>query len=329
MCKILVLTKTTKLKNRRLVAETIASHLQTDHKDGFGYAIQGVSGVYGERTIAKEFKSRFGIEKLEVKDKIFVPTSNRFGTPSQNQGGAIFHGRTSTNNAGLDNCHPINKNAWSLIHNGVVSNHGPEYKALTSNDTEHLVEYLSTVGISGIEQHITGYYAIGAFDPHGNLHVIRDSIAPLMVAYNKTLDCFIYGTTERLIQDVSDELKWTIGPIEKVLDNVHLIYNVQGELIHNEAIKSRGFDEVESIYSERSLGYKIYDKNPSNNYGYEAWKEELSCADAGYTFKDWTGRVMTYAEFMACDEVTKLDCVVTRPDGTIVDGEDYYGERLA
>lgn len=334
MCKVLMLTNTEKLKNRKTVVESIAKHLLTDQRDGFGYAIQGAQGAYGERTIKDEFTSRIGNEKHEIKDAIFQPTYNRYGTIAKPVGGAIFHGRTSTNSLGLVNTHPIVKNNWSLIHNGVVTNHGPKYEKETSNDTEDLVHYLSTTGVSGIEEHITGYYAIGALDPMGNLHIIKDAVAPLFVCINKTLECFMFATTERLLTEVAKDCHWALGPLEEVRDNCHLIYDIKGKLIHNQDIKSRGYGFKESEYSKFSLGrdlrevgaYEGYDADVMwAKYKVDSERSEFK----GYKFFDWNDKELTYDEFIMLDVVTKADCFVYRPDGSLVEPEDYFSERIS
>lgn len=331
MCKILLLTNTEKIKNQKFITETIARHLINDHKDGFGYAIHGTKGIFGERSIKPNFESLFPVpETLKVSEPIFKPMANTFGTLSKGQGGAIFHGRTSTNDHGLANAHPIIKNNWTLIHNGVVTNHGEKYEKITTNDTEDLVHYLSTTGIEGIEQNITGYYAFGAFDPQGNLHIVRDSIAQLYVAINKTLNCSIFGTTEKLITDVAQSCHWKIGPIEAVKNDIHLIYNPQGVLIHNKDIVSRGYGQSESQWANQSLGYELdIDYKKPIIYDYES-HEEINESDLkGYTFFDWEGNPLTYKQFMMLDEVTKQDCFVYRPDNTIVDRNDYYIEKIS
>jgi len=197
---------------------------------------------------------------------------------------------------------------------------------------------LSTEGISGIEKNLTGYYAIGAIDPQLNLHVIRDSSASLYVACNTTLGCLIFGTTEELIENVAKDLKWKIDAIEQVKGNIHLIFNSKGDIISNNPINPRGWTTYESKWADRSLGYNLTEKyyeskewstlDNEDDY-YDLYKNEISNADASYKFYDWNGREMEYAEFMACDEMTKYDCTVTRADGTVVDPKDYYRERLA
>jgi len=115
MCKILVLTNTEKIKNIKTVSEVIASHLQDDQPDGYGYAFVGEKGLYGERTIAENFISHINKNKTLVPKDIINVTYNDFGTLSKPTGGAIFHGRTSTNVKGLLNTHPINKNTAKFI----------------------------------------------------------------------------------------------------------------------------------------------------------------------------------------------------------------------
>jgi predicted glutamine amidotransferase len=339
MCQILVLTRTLEIKNQDRVTRVIAAHLQATQQDGFGYAVLGKEGTYGERTTRDTFTSRLGKESLKVPSSIIELTWNSFGKPSQAFGAGIYHGRTSTNHKSITNTHPINKNGWSLIHNGVVTNVGPDYKKETTNDTEDIAHYLSTAGISSIEKYISGYYAVAAIDPKGNLHLFKDSMAKLFVAYNKTLNCYIFGTTEKLITEVSKELKWKIGPTEVVKDNIYLVYSPKGELMNISTIKPLGYSRRESELSEKSLGYKVYDSRESFGYynddfpytedSLEAYNEEIECMDASYTVKDWLNRPMTLEDFRKLDEVTKRDCKVIRGDGTLVDPEDYYTEKLA
>lgn len=343
MCKIFVMTNTDKVKHYKPMINTIAEHLQKAHLDGFGYAMVGPAGVFGERTTRDTFKTRLGTDSLKVSKSLIKESYNEFGIESKPIGAGIFHGRTSTNFKGLNNTHPINKNGWSLIHNGVVNNMGPTYSQITSNDTEHIVEYLSTTGIKGVEKYVSGYYAVGAIDKDNNLHVIKDSTASLYVAYNSTLDCTVFGTTEELIEDVAKDMKWNIGPIDVVKDNIHMIFNKKGDLISHNIIEPLGWTARESAYSNKSLGHSLNSKD--NDYYekyYDKYKEyedeqdsleqyraEVSNPGAGYKFWDWNHRELTLKEFQELDEVTKLDCLVIRPDGTVVDAEDYYTEKLA
>lgn len=366
MCKVLMLTKTDKMDMFSKAIRVISQELLGTEKDGFGYSVLGQKGIFGERTLREgPFFTR--IRKREhIIDFPFVEkTCNDFGKFSKPLGAGIFHGRTSTNDVNLLNTHPINKSGWTLIHNGVVTNRGPNYKQKTTNDTEHLLHYLSTVGISGIEEHITGYYAIGAIDPKGNLHVIKDSIAHLYVAKNLTLDCYMFGTSEYSMRTVCKAMDWDIGPVDKVADDTYLIFDKHGELTECRSFKSRGYQWEESQYSGKSLGYEL--ENERYNSIAEAFEnanlesfankkpvsygdvidmtkpdmeelrreselnflQECTYLDASYTIEDYNGRPVTVEEFRKMDDYTKLSCVVIRGDGTIVDPENYFTDRIA
>lgn len=359
MCQILILTKTDKVKDKKHLIETVAKHLQETQKDGFGYAMLGKQGVFGERTTNRSFKSRLNMVKYPILDSIIEQTYNDFGKNSNPVGGAVFHGRTSTNHVTLNNTHPISLNGMHLIHNGVVRDtNETKYIKTTTNDSEDLVHYLTTIGIKGIEQYLTGYYAVGALDKSGNLHVFKDGIANLYVTMNKTLECLMFGTTEDLITSVAKSMKHKIGNIEKVKDNVYMIFNPQGNMISNETITPKGYTDLEASYMSRSLGYEAdtnrdlhgYPDYKGHNYGLDdeddvlgwndrpyaeltndeaAYQAEIDSMDVSYTIIDWNGRKLELDEFRKLDEVTKRDCIVRRADGTIVDSEDYYTERIA
>lgn len=348
MCKVLIFTDLSKVKNIKKLANVSAKHLLETESDGFGYAVQGESGVFGERTIRENFYSRLGKSELFVKLPIFDKTYNAFGKQGTVIGGGMFHGRTSTNNVNLTNTHPIRRNGWTLIHNGVVTNKGPDYVKKTTNDTEDLVHYMSTTGIKGIEDHLSGYYAFGALDPEGNMHVVKDSVANLYVALIKQIGSLVFGTTEEIIEDVMNEMKWTIGPIERVKDDVHMIFKMNGELIHNEAIKPRGYERAESIYASKSLGtslhnwndkydYSGYDGNVSTSmtkddkyieHSYTNYFLELEEMDGSYTVFNMKGERIELSEFRSLSEYNKLQCTVVRGDGTVVDAEDYDTKKL-
>jgi predicted glutamine amidotransferase len=339
MCQVLMLTNTFKIKNMKKTANVIAGVLQETQRDGFGYAVLGKQGVFGERSIRPKFESRLDMDTLQVHGPMVEPTYNQFGVVSQSLGGAIFHGRTSTNHKTLINTHPINLNNWSLIHNGVVTDLGPDYIKTTTNDTEDILHHLIHGGISAIEKNISGYYAVGAIDPKGNLHVIKDSTARLFVAMNKTLDCLVFGTTEELIQSVSKKLKWVIGPIEVVKNDTYMIFDKHGELKQCNSFKPLGYTVNESAWMGKSLGYDDTEYSYPNKEvlrltdtaeeSIEAYREEIDHLDVSYTFKDWLGRSLSLEEFRNLDEVTKMDCLVIRADGTIVDALDYYTDKIA
>jgi hypothetical protein len=257
MCKIIAFTDTKKL-NLKKHLNNIGNQLLKLEADGFGYAIQSKTGVFGEKTIARSFRSR-----MNATNQVILPIVKRqyakFGNPGELSGPGIFHGRTSTNKLGLKNTHPMQRpdddGFWHLIHNGVVNNYGERYNKLTDNDSEDLLFHLMN-GIDQVEKHLSGYYAFAAIDPHGRLHVARDQWASLFIAWSPVYETHIIATTSTLILKLNKMLEAKIGPIDEIEDNIYLIFN-GNELIHQQDIKPRGYSHAESKHAERSLGYSI------------------------------------------------------------------------
>jgi hypothetical protein len=334
MCKIFVTTKTDRIQKLAKATETIARHLLEVEQDGFGYAVQGSRGAFGERTTRETFESRFEREHLVIKAPIFEETANTFGLFSKPFGAGIFHGRTSTNHKTLVNTHPMRRNEWTLIHNGVVTNHGPTYAKDTTNDSEDVVHFLSTDGIGAIEKHLSGYYAFAALDPKGRLHVGKDATARLFVANCETLGSLIFCTTEELMRDICKALKWKIGPVERVKDNIYLIFDVDGNLVEQTEIKPRGVSYRESRHSSLSLGYEMktisnyaetYEDTyqPASRYAVEEDKyydflAECSRVDESYEIYDLYMAPMSLAQFKRLDDIAKAECIIYRPDGSLM-----------
>lgn len=357
MCRVVMFTNFKKVKNNKAVVEYLGNELLKYEKDGFGYAIQGINGVYGEKFIGKtnEFETLWFNKTNQAfmpQEKFLINRKNQaFGKQSKANGGALFHGRTSTNKLGFKNTHPIAKHGWTLIHNGVVTDHGPKYPMITDNDTEHLVERLATGGIDSLSKNLTGYYAFGAFDPKGQLHIGRDSTARLFMAKIPELETLIFATTQDLIKDFCDTFEYERTIIETVKDDIYMIFDNNGNIVNTHFFESRGWDDYSSGYAKTSLAYLF------NNSGYEsdsttfdkgfkddpiAYDEDEAKAsyygylneierdlDASYTITDWNGAEITVAEFKALDETSQVQCLVIRPDGTVCDPEDYYNLRFA
>ena len=366
MCKVLVLTNTAKIKNPRTAIRVIASHVTRNDRDGFGYAIQGDKGVFGERTtVPKGFTPAF---KSEVLDLPFLrPIYNRFGQWGKLTGAGIFHGRTSTNDGTLRNTHPIVKHDWTLIHNGVVTNHGPGYERITTNDTEHLVHYMAHGGVDALARNLTGYYAAAAFSPDGALHVFRDDRATLHFGYISALDSFIIGTTAQLVRDICTEMQWSVSFVSPVNDCTYLVFK-DGKLASNTTFTPRGATDRENRYAHLSLKEtgsatattvtrSSYPAGPAasttvdllsvddaelseldgdlvlyNRHGYTddevSFLEEVSVMDAGYTVLDSREDVIATDDFFNMSADEQLACTVIRPDGTVADPADYSTERV-
>ena len=359
MCKIFTLTNGTKIKSWKKVTNLIARELQAYEQDGFGYSIQGDKGIFGERSIANTFRTSLDSPVLDF--PFLKKSYNRYGTSGKCTGAAMFHGRTSTNDKTLLNTHPIIKHDWNLIHNGVVTNTGDKYSMLTSNDTEHLVHYMANHGITGVEKNLTGYYAFTAIDPQGRLHVVKDSTANLFFAEISTIDSFVFATKKELIEDICKEMKWKHSVIEELKDNTYLIYE-NNVLVSQTDIKPKGRTSYEDGFASRSLGRELNDYN-YDTYGSEYFErptvvktptdiivrgkpapvtdmdletesmelflEEMeTLADHTYTFKSYQGYDLDINEFMLLDDEEKLNCIVIRPDGIVIDTLDYYNDKL-
>lgn len=263
MCLVLAFTNTKKL-NLKNSLNAIGNTLLKEEDDGFGYAIQGRDGAFGEKTIAKTFRTR--LAKLNhVQLPIIKHAYSSFGKPSELIGPGIFHGRTSTNKISLINTHPMQLDGWNLIHNGVVTDFGPNYVKQTANDSEDVLRRLidgvnKTNPMDDIERYLEGYYAFTAIDPQGRLHIARDSYATLYIAYSAKYETFIIGTTEALILKVSKIIDGKIGPIDEISEETYSIFN-GNELIHSQDFNSRGFTTRQSVFAEHSLGRALVPSN--------------------------------------------------------------------
>lgn len=335
MCRIMAFTNFGKIKHDNLKSRTefIGNMLlKTECKDGFGYTMLGEKGQFGERTVSSYFNSHLlnKIPPLKA-DFVYKDEQNTFGQVSKIAGGAIFHGRVSTNKRGLRNAHPINKRGWSLIHNGVVSHYGEKYEMTTDNDSEHVLENFSTGGIKAVSENLTGYYAFAAFDPEGNLHIARDNIAMLYVATIPRLETVVFATTRDLIEDFCDRFGYDYSPIQQFTHDTYLVFDKTGKMIKKEDFDSRGFTDYEAQWSETSLGrsldVKNYFESEFSDYktSHKLWLEEVKKADDTYTFVDaQSGKKLEFDDFKSMSEDDWYTLDIVRPDGTIVDYVDYH-----
>lgn len=328
MCKMMIFTNLSKVKHINKLTETIAHLVGETEVDGYGYAIQGVTNTFGERTTLSPQMFKVQIDKPLFDVKWVRQHFNRFGVKEKAKGAGLFHGRTSTNMKGLINTHPIVKSDWTLVHNGVVSNQGPEYKMVTDNDTEHVLHYMSTVGISGVEKHLTGYYAFAAFDPEGRLHVVKDATASLYVAHIPKLNSLVFSTKMNHISEVCDEMDWEHSVVSEMVDNTYLIFK-DNKIVHESTIAPRGRTHYEDSFASKSLGYELR----SDKYDYT--EDELSFleevkghADHTYKIFDYRGSEVSWDEFILLEDDDKLMCTIVRPDGTVCDPANYNEEKL-
>jgi hypothetical protein len=342
MCKIIVITNAAKLKIKT-DAKKIAAIMNASQRDGFGYAVQGKAGVFGERTTKPaSFTSRFGKPKNDL--PWVQATSETFGEISPIIGAAIFHGRTSTNEVSLINTHPLEKNDWHLIHNGVVNNVGEKYEMQSTNDSEHVLHYLSRDGLHGVAANLTGYYAVAAISPENRLHIFKDDTARLFSGYSKKLDSYIFGTSLDILDELCVDLKLGEIIFEPMLSNTSLVFE-GNTLLSTESFKPRGMGYAETKYSGQSLGYDVgHVSGSSSFYGsknkyqstvsplvqaanasdekLDAFYNEIDDADASYTFFNRTGELITQEEWEWLSPIAQSQCTIKRSDGTLVDIPD-------
>ncbi len=259
MCKVLALTNTKKIDLKKI--NDIGNMLMSFERDGFGYAIQGKSGVFGEKCVAKEFKSR-----LNVKNPLNLPflkeEYSRFGEVSAPSGPGIFHGRTSTNSKGIKNCHPMIRSNNYLIHNGVVTDHGADYEKFTDNDSEDVL-YRFLEGIPSVEKNLSGYYAFANIDDLGLLHIVRDSQATLHMGWSEKLDSYIIATTPEVLKKAAKILGTKVEVIDAIKDDVYVVFK-GNDILSYKDIKPRGRGYAEARWAGYSLGREIDDDSVGN-----------------------------------------------------------------
>jgi Glutamine amidotransferase domain len=337
MCKVVVFTNFSKVKDQDKATEAIGNILLKIERDGFGYAIQGSKGAYGERVACSSgFSSRFGVSSSKiVRLPIVEPRYNSFGEKTRATGPAIFHGRTSTNSKALVNVHPMQADGWNLIHNGVVTDHGPKYIKATQNDSEDVLHRLKQ-GIGEVEKHLSGYYAFAAIDPHGRLHLCRDTEATLYIAWIDSLDSYLITTTESLLESTCKALKVRPGPIEKVADNSYAIFELNN-VAYSQWIKPRGYGREEAGLASLSLGrelqtssawdligseesYRFNDSTMTDleQVDIEALITEMESLDDSYTIQTEDGLIIASEDYYRLDPISQDACTITREDGSIL-----------
>lgn len=303
MCLVVAFSNSKKLDIRKS-ANVIGPMLLEQEQDGFGYAVQGKKGQFGEKYVGENFRSRLKSMHLVVQLPLAKKEHQLFGDVAAPDGPAIFHGRTSTNHKGLLNCHPMQREGWSLIHNGVVTDHGPKYEKLTTNDSEDVLRHL-ILGMPSVAKNLSGYYAFAAIDPDGKLHVAKDDTARLFTAWSGVIESYIFGTTYELIADISKQLKLNVGPIDAVESNHYLVLD-GNEQVHHEVFVSRGWTQTESRHARASLGRSLDAMDKSESY--ETWQ-----GASVYTGK-------SYASTTSTETKTGDGASLFRDDDTELDG---------
>ena len=159
-------------------------------------------------------------------------------------------------------------------------------------------------GINQLVNNLTGYYAFGAFDPQGNLHVARDKIAWLFMAKVPELDTYIFATTRDLIEGFCENFELERSTIEEVKSDIYMVFNRKGELKSISNISSRGYDTYSQSLANKSLSYMETMFNETELAGEESkltddenfmlfLNEAEKHVDDTYEIIDWNGRTIT------------------------------------
>lgn len=255
MCKVLMLTNGSNVDIQKFLNSAAPVLTKTDD-DGFGWAAYGKSGVFGEKTlVTANFKTRAfdGTQSFLSRLPNAIRSYEQFGSKDDIVGPVLVHSRTSTNDVNIANTHPICRNDHYIIHNGVVENEGGEYAMLTTNDTEHIVHYLTTQGIEGVENNLSGYYAFGIIDPDGGLHVGKCDTAQLHVTFVSSVDSFMYATTTSIIEKICTEMDWHYEPIAIVADSSYVIH-AGNDVTYHQSINPIG---VRSSFQRSMMGKSL------------------------------------------------------------------------
>lgn len=270
MCKVMMFSNGKHLnKNIRRVTNKIAELITAVDDDGFGWlGVDTSKKVFGEKsTDPALFHSMMRVKSFSEMMNAMPRTKKhyaKFGdiVNAKLDGPLLYHGRTSTNDKTMRNTHPISRDGWHVIHNGVVTNHGTKYKKATTNDSEDLVYYMANEGIERLTSNLTGYYAAGLIDPAGRLHVIKDAIASLVCSYIPQIESYVFATTDDLIEDFCEAFKLNYEPINKVLDDTYLILE-GNDIVEFKEIKSAG---MYSRYEEEMMGTSLHYLNGNKSY---------------------------------------------------------------
>lgn len=346
MCKILILTESKNIKKLSSVINHVAIEITKSDDDGFGWSAMKKDGtIMGERSI--EDKPRFSLNKPRLNVPYIKKNYEKIGEYGKPSGPAIFHGRTSTNQLGLINTHPIERDGMYLVHNGVVENEGSDYKMKTNNDTEHLVHYLTTKGIEGIEKNLSGYFAFGAIDSKsGRLHVSKCDTASLYTTYIETIDSHVFATTRALIEDLCKKFEWLYMPIEAVQDFSYLVFErnncLENRTITFQGIKSRWVAESRSTSLHylggdytRSFAPIEAHKPVASDYGapfgteydLDGYIRKLN-NEANETWSYWLANVrVPFEDWKKLDIEAKISCDIIDEYGNPIEPDEFKNNK--
>lgn len=318
MCKIFIATNTSLLTDAQMLKliKATSGELTKGNDDGFGYSVATKDGFYGERftDIENMHFAQFGEVNPNlgpVDEYVFSEAaSNSFGVKAPHSGGLTLHARTSTNQLGLINTHPFVGERYSLIHNGIIENKGPEVTCQSGNDSEILLRLFEQGGIELLSQSAEGYYALGILDAHtGNTIVVRDSRASLYACWVAKLESYFFATTKEALKVALKSLKLK-SEIKECKTNSMLTFNREGTLteITSFTPRERSFGSLDA----KSLGTQHAEYVGSREYWYAGDDDAPSYREEhnAYSYADKNGNTISESDFEELSYAEQSMCSV-------------------
>lgn len=223
MCKLLGFSVSKQIEKDRLfkIIQT-SKELLKDQKDGFGYALSGgrIEGITSLRLTSGTLLGYRYQNPEEWGDIVNVPYSAK-GKISPCTAG-IFHGRTSTNDLGVNNTHPFVNEKLALVHNGIVEYSGEKREKIGTCDSEDLFNTFTIgKGWEELSKYYSGYAGLLILRPSGELTIYRDETPSIYVS--KVRGGIVVGTTAHDVTslaklfDESPNAPWLMKPDNAVV----------------------------------------------------------------------------------------------------------------
>jgi hypothetical protein len=215
MCRLVAINDMSSLTPREVFLTTRAIHremISQGQFDGFGFSISDKFGGrfiqrYSQTHLFRDFNSydEWRDQAGDFLEVVEWPCMSS-GSLTEPNGPAIFHGRTATSEVSLRNTHPFSKEGWDMCHNGIVDYYGAQRPKYSSCDSEDILNaFVYGEGLKEIDDNFTGYMAIIAITPDGELFVARDASTPLHLS--KVGEMYVFSTNPRFARVIANTLR--------------------------------------------------------------------------------------------------------------------------
>ena len=229
MCKVMVMFGIQNgLKAKQFMFASKADMTKSDNH-GLGYAaIDGEGNMFSERffDVSKAFlKPLTELAKYQGVIKESVPTvldateySSTGNINFENVKSIIYHTRWATCARTFQNVHPFIIDDTALIHNGVINNSHKLTNVISTCDSETILnEYLKndvandSSKIQQTTDALEGYWGVATLGKQSDGRRILDVFkynAPLFIAQVEEIGGFVICTSEDIIKNTCEKLKW-------------------------------------------------------------------------------------------------------------------------